>query len=155
MIYSRQRITIAFLLLSATLVIATVWTHAQTASSHSTTKERAHVVFTHSLPQLNGDHLKTVLVEVNYGPGEASTPHSHPCPVVGYVVEGVIRTQVVGRPEVTVSAGESFYEAPNSIHAVSANASNSQPAKFFAYFVCDRDTPLIVDVPGSAHPGGK
>ena len=46
-------------------------------------------------------HVKTTLVEVNYGPGEASPPHSHPCAVIGYVVEGAIRTQVEGEPEHT------------------------------------------------------
>jgi quercetin dioxygenase-like cupin family protein len=100
------------------------------------------------IPALEGSHLQTTVVEVNYGPGEASPPHSHPCPVVGYVVEGALRTQVEGQPEKIYSAGSSFYEPPNGIHAVSANASATQPAKFIAYFVCDRDTPLSVNVPG-------
>ena len=118
-------------------------------SSHGETKERARVVLSQALPRLDGDNLKAVLVEVNYGPGEASTPHSHPCAVIGYVVEGALRTQISGHPETIYKAGESFYEAPNGVHLVSANASSTQPAKLVAYLICDRDSPLSVDVPGS------
>lgn len=96
---------------------------------------------------MDGKHLKVTIVEVTYGPGESSQPHSHPCPVIGYVTEGTVRTKTSGEPEAIYKAGESFYEAPNGIHEVSANASSSKPAKFLAYFVCDRDTPLSVPPP--------
>jgi quercetin dioxygenase-like cupin family protein len=121
------------------------------AGAHSEAKERARIVISKQLPKLDGDHLKVTLVEVNYGPGEASTPHSHPCPVIGYVVEGAIRSQVQGEPEATYKTGESFYEAANGVHQVSANASATQPAKLLAYFICDHDAPLSVNLP---HPEG-
>ena len=70
-----------------------------------------------------------------------------PCPVVGYVEEGALRMQVKGEPEAIYKAGESFYEAPNGAHLVSANASDKEAAEFIAFFVCDRDTPLSVTVP--------
>jgi quercetin dioxygenase-like cupin family protein len=112
-------------------------------------KERARVVLSQPLGKLDGDHLKVTLVEVNYGPGEASPSHSHPCPVVGYVAEGTIRSQVKGQPAKIYKAGESFYEEANGIHAVSANASATEPAKLLAYFVCDHDAPLSVNTTGS------
>ncbi len=87
------------------------------------------------------------MVEVTYAPGESSPPHSHPCPVIAYVLEGAVRSKVKGGNEAVYKAGESFYEAPNGIHQISANASSSQPAKFLAYFLCDRDTPLSVPPP--------
>ena len=111
-------------------------------------------MFSQPLSKLDGDHLKVTLVEVRYGPGEASLPHSHPCAVIGYVVEGAIRTQVKGQPEMTYKAGESFYEAPNDVHLVSANASSSEPAKLVAYLICDHDAPLSVDMPDNTHPKG-
>jgi quercetin dioxygenase-like cupin family protein len=109
-------------------------------------------VFSQPLSKLDGDHLKVVLVEVNYGPGEASSPHSHPCAVTGYVVEGTLRTEVKGEPEMTYKAGESFYEAPNGVHLISANPSSTEPAKLLAYLICDHDTPLSVDVPKNIDP---
>jgi quercetin dioxygenase-like cupin family protein len=115
-------------------------------------RQRARVAFSHALPKLDGERLKATVVEVNYGPGESSKPHSHPCSVIGYVVQGSIRTEVKGQPEAVFKAGESFYEAPNGVHLVSANASQTEPASFLAFFVCDHDAQLSSDVPsGETH----
>lgn len=130
------------------------WGQAGTAKARSQTKDRARTVMSQALPLLDGGHLKAVLLEIRYGPGEASTPHRHPCAVVGYVIEGSLRTQVQGQPEMVYKAGESFYEAPNGVHLVSANASTTEPAKFLAYLICDRDTPLSIDVPEHSSPEG-
>ena len=106
--------------------------------------------FTQALPPLHGDRVKVSLVEVTYAPGGSSPPHSHPCPVVGHVIEGSVRMRVKGEPERTFGVGESFYEPPDGVHLVSANASKSRAAKFIAFFVCDRDTPLSVVAPGES-----
>jgi len=125
--------------------------HAQQKSGPAQQHDRARVSIATALPKLDGAHLRATLVEVYYGPGEASPPHSHSCAVVGYVVQGSIRTQVKGEPLAVYKAGESFYEAPNGIHAVSANASATEPAKFVAYLVCDRETALSTDIPAAGH----
>lgn len=131
------------------------WSQAEASTSRGLRKDRARTVLTTPLPKLNGDHLKAVLLEVRYGPGEASAPHSHPCAVIGYVVEGFLRSQEKGEQEVIDKAGESFYEAPNGVHLISANASSKKPAKFVALFVCDRDSPLSVDMRRSTHLKGR
>ena len=126
--------------------------HAQASASasHSVAKERARVAFVHALPKLEGNHLQATVVEVHYGPGESSAPHSHPCAVIGYVIGGTLRTQVKGEREAIYKVGESFYEAPNGVHQVSANASSTEPADFIAYFICDHEQPLSSDVPPAA-----
>ena len=73
-------------------------------------------------------------VEVTYQPGASSSAHSHPCPVLAYVAEGTIRSQVNDEPERVYKVGETFYEAPNGVHRVSANASQTEPAKLIAFF---------------------
>jgi quercetin dioxygenase-like cupin family protein len=118
-------------------------------------KQRVKVAFSHALPKLDGSQLQATVIQVNYGPGESSYPHSHPCAVIGYVLEGTIRTQVKGEPEALVRAGESFYEPPNGVHLVSANASQTQPASLLAFFVCDHTAPLSTDVSTVAQPGEK
>jgi quercetin dioxygenase-like cupin family protein len=110
-------------------------------------QQEVRPVFTYALPALDGGKLKAQIVEVTYGPGESSQPHSHPCAVIGYVIEGAVRVQVKGEPEATYKAGQSFYEAPNGVHAISANASKTEPARFLAYFICDHETPLTVPAP--------
>jgi quercetin dioxygenase-like cupin family protein len=124
---------------------------AQASTPSSPAKSHAGR-FSHALPQLDGSHLRAIVVEVNYEPGESDKPHSHPCVVIGHVAQGAIRFQVKGEPETVYKAGESFYEAPNGVHQVSANASDKEPAKLIAYFVCDHDTPLTVP-PIDEHAG--
>lgn len=105
----------------------------------------------HALPQLDGSHLKVTVVEVVYPPGGASKPHTHGCPVVGYIAQGAIRYQIKGEPETIFQAGDSFYEAANGVHQISANASQTEPAKLVAFFLCDHDAPLSTAVSA----GGK
>lgn len=142
----------AAIVAGALLWVACIQGHAQQKSEPAEKHDRARVSLATPLPRLDGDHLLATLVEVYYGPGEASPPHSHPCAVVGYVVQGAIRTQVQGGPLAVYKAGESFYEKPNSVHTVSANASSSEPAKFVAYFVCDHEAPLSSDVSPGRQP---
>jgi quercetin dioxygenase-like cupin family protein len=113
------------------------------------------IAFAHALPRMNGDRLSTTVVEVTYGPGGSSPPHRHPCPVIVYVVEGTVRTQVKGEPEAIYRAGEVFYEEPNGVHLVSANGSDKEPARFIATFTCDQETPLSIAVPETDAAQGK
>jgi quercetin dioxygenase-like cupin family protein len=103
-------------------------------------------VFSHALPALDGKRLKVEGVEVIYGPGAGSPAHRHPCPVIGYVLSGAIRTKVQGQDERVYAQGESFYEPPNGVHLVSSNASNAEPATLLAFFVCDHDAELSTPV---------
>jgi quercetin dioxygenase-like cupin family protein len=110
-------------------------------------------VMFHALPSMEGSHLAVTVLEVSYRPGGSSPPHSHPCPVIGYVVEGALRVQVKSQSGATYRAGESFYEEPDGVHLVSANASDTEPVRFLAYFACDRDAPLSVAVPEPSNSG--
>jgi quercetin dioxygenase-like cupin family protein len=113
---------------------------------------RVRTVFSQALPQMDATHLQVTTVEVTYPPGGSSTPHSHPCPVIGYVLKGAVRMQVKGGTESIYRVGDSFYEAANGIHMVSANASKKEPATFLAYFICDHSGPLSVKVPMEGKP---
>ena len=114
---------------------------------------RTRIVFSHALPALDPAHLQVTTVEVTYPPGGASTPHSHPCPVIGYVLKGAVRMQVKGDAEHLYRPGDSFYEEPNGVHMVSKNASATEPATFLATFICDHTGPLSVKVPAGASSG--
>lgn len=112
---------------------------------------RTRMAFSHDLPHLDGTRLQAKLVEITYGPGEASAPHTHPCPLVGYVLEGAVRMRVGDSPEVVYKVGDTFYEDANAKHLVSANASSTARARFLAYFTCDHDAPLTMEM----HDGDK
>ena len=66
--------------------------------------------------------------------------------MIGYVLEGAVRMQVKGQEEKVYRPGDTFVESPGDVHAVSANVSQDQPARFLAFFLCDRETPLTVPV---------
>ncbi len=119
------------------------------AWTQSARPSRSRVALARELPPLDGAKLAATLVEVTYDPGGANPAHRHPCPVVGYVLEGQLRMQIDGQPERIYSQGESFYESPTDVHRVSANASADHPARFLAYFVRDQKTPFSIPVPGN------
>jgi quercetin dioxygenase-like cupin family protein len=134
--------------------IAALWPAGTTAlaephapAAAAAKKTRSRVVTSRALPALDGRNLKVSFAEVSYEPGGSSAPHSHPCPVIGYVIEGAIRMRIKGEPEAVYRAGESFYEAAGGVHEVSANVSAQAPAKLLAMFVCDRETPLSLPPP--------
>jgi quercetin dioxygenase-like cupin family protein len=141
-------------LLSLSLVSASLCGLTSLAATSDQPPEAStRIVFSHALPRLDPTHLQVTTVEVTYPPGGASAPHSHPCPVMGYVLHGAVRMQVKGGEESVYKAGDSFYEAPNGVHLVSANASAKEPAVFLAYFICDHAAPLSAKVPPSQSEG--
>ena len=134
-IYGFRMLTVAAL--SCGVIFA-----AQNVHSGDTNSTRDRVVLARSLPTMKGDELKITVLEVAYAPGASSSAHSHPCPVVAYVVSGAIRSQVKGESEAVYQVGQSFFEPAKGVHVVSANASKTEPAKFVAYFLCDHETKL-------------
>jgi quercetin dioxygenase-like cupin family protein len=43
--------------------------------------------------------------------------------------------QIEGKELVTLTRGQTFYEGPEDVHLVSANASKTEPAKFLVFKV--------------------
>lgn len=127
------------------------WRLSATVTSNQAheTGENIRVAISQTLPRMDGNHLEARAIEITYQPGAHSPAHSHPCPVLAYVAEGAIRSQVNNEPERVYKVGETFYEAPNGVHGVSANASQFEPAKLIAFFVCDHQGPITVGVPAS------
>lgn len=133
--------------IAGSVCAAAALTIAGSASLLQDKRSQAKTALTVKLPALDGQQLTATLIEVTYPPGGANPAHRHPCPVIGYVLAGAVRMQMKGREEQVFRAGETFFESPADVHAVSANASADEPARFLAYFVCDRETPLTLPVP--------
>jgi quercetin dioxygenase-like cupin family protein len=102
------------------------------------------LVYEHALPNVPGKSIKGVLVE--YGPGGFSEGHTHPSSAFIYatVLEGAVQSQVNDEPVKTYRAGESFSENPGDHHAVSRNASSTEPARLLAVFVVDSGATELV-----------
>jgi len=87
-----------------------------------------------------------LMISVEYAPGGSSPIHRHNAHAFVYVLEGSIVMQVQGGKELTLTPGQTFYEGPNDIHAVSRNASSAAPAKFIVVLVKDKGAPVVVPV---------
>jgi quercetin dioxygenase-like cupin family protein len=86
------------------------------------------------------------MITVVYPPGASEPVHRHNAYVFVYVVEGSVVMKVRGGNEVTLNAGQSFYEAPNDVHVVGRNASKTKPAKFVAFLIKDKGAPVHIPV---------
>ena len=118
----------------AAVVIATA-----TPSAAHGVGEKVTPNFAQAIPNIPGKSL--IAVVVDYAPGGASPAHTHAKSafIFAYVLSGEIESQVNDGPRKVFRAGESFYETPGSVHAVSRNASNTNPASLLAVFVVDTD----------------
>jgi quercetin dioxygenase-like cupin family protein len=85
-----------------------------------------------------------VVLTVEYAPGASSPSHRHNANTFVYVLEGSVVMQVKGGKEVTLGPGQTFYESPDDIHAVSKNASSTKPAKILVFFVKNTGAPATV-----------
>lgn len=126
-------------LAAAALAVLPALLPASGAQAHDAAdaKSKVTLVFDQPLPNVPGKSMRGVLVE--YGPGGSSPAHTHAKSAFIYatVLEGAIRSQVNDGPEKTFRTGESFSENPGDRHGVSANASETEPAKLLAVFVVD------------------
>ncbi|MNO76892.1 Cupin domain protein [compost metagenome] len=92
----------------------------------------------------NAPGKKAVMLTVSYAPGQASPAHLHPGAVMAYVLEGAVVSKLNDEHEKTYTAGEYWYEAPGTVHSVSRNASERQPAKLLVWSLVDEDQPVTL-----------
>ena len=52
---------------------------------------------------------EVIQVRVDFAPGVAFPPHSHPGEEIAYVIEGLLEYQIEGKPPVTLKAGEALF----------------------------------------------
>ena len=98
-------------------------------------------------PAVNLDGWQMTASEVSYAPGQMSGRHRHPGFVVGYVLEGQYQFAVNDNPPATLGVGQMFFESfdkPNEVHAISGNASKTQPAKILAIVFHKKGDPVTI-----------
>jgi quercetin dioxygenase-like cupin family protein len=99
-------------------------------------------VFSKELADLQGKEGLMLVVE--YPPGSTDPIHRHNAHAFVYVIEGSIVMQVRGGKEVTLTAGQTFYEGPDDVHVIGRNASQTKPAKFVVFMVKEKGAPAFV-----------
>lgn len=89
---------------------------------------------------------EAVMLEVSYPPGAKDMVHRHDAHALVYVLEGTIQMQLQGGPQVTLKAGDTFYEGPDDVHVLGRNASNSEPARFVVVLLKRQGAPVLTPV---------
>src|SRR6266481_2604414 len=101
-------------------------------------------LMTQELPALDGTKLEVTVQQLEYVPGGTSDAHRHNGCTFVYVLAGALVTKIDDGPEKIYKPGEMFYEPPLHLHAVSRNASASEPAKFLVFRVIEKGKPATV-----------
>ena len=89
---------------------------------------------------------EVLMITVEHAPGGSSAIHRHNAHAFVYVLEGSVVMQLKGGQEVTLTAGQAFYEGPDDVHLVDRNASKTEPAKFLVVLIKNKGAPAVVPV---------
>jgi quercetin dioxygenase-like cupin family protein len=84
---------------------------------------------------------EVVQVRVDFAPGVAFPPHSHPGEEIAYVIEGLLEYQLEGKPPVTLKAGEVLFIPAGTIHTAK-NVGSGNAAELATYIV-EKGKPLV------------
>ena len=107
---------------------------------------KATQVMQQAIAEFPGHEVTMTILDIP--PGGGSAPHRHQTTHnFGYVLEGAYRIKLDDGPERVLSRGDSFYEAPNQLHAVSRNASTTEPAKVLVVGIAEIGKPTTVPEP--------
>jgi quercetin dioxygenase-like cupin family protein len=100
-------------------------------------RETVTVAADKPIPNVPGKRLVSLIVE--YPPGASSEAHRHARSafIYAHVLSGEIQSAIDGEPARAYRAGESWFENPGAHHRVSANASDTVPARLLAVFIVD------------------
>jgi quercetin dioxygenase-like cupin family protein len=101
-------------------------------------------LMTQDLPPMDGQNLVVTVQQLEYAPGGSSDAHRHNGCTFVYVLEGALVAKLDDGPEKTYTAGQMFYEQPMHLHAVSRNASQTQPVKFLVFRAIEKGKPATV-----------
>jgi quercetin dioxygenase-like cupin family protein len=95
------------------------------------------------IEKLDGKDARETVVEVTLEPGQAGSPHRHPGPVFGYVIEGEYELGIDDQPTKVLKAGETFYEPTGCVHRVSKNPAAGGKTRVLAVLLHPRDAKQI------------
>ncbi len=91
---------------------------------------------------------EVIQVRVDFAPGVAFPPHSHPGEEIAYVIEGLLEYRLEDKPPVTLKAGETLFIPAGTIHAAK-NVGSGNAAELATYIV-EKGKPLVAFGPVSA-----
>ena len=143
MIITRQNLTrsgLAFLGLAA---LAGAFSLGTVVAQQPMPPTKVSQLMKQTLADVAGREVMVITLDIP--PGGGSAPHRHPGHhTFGYILEGTYKIKVDNSPEETLTKGQTFYEPPGALHAVSRNGSDTQPAKVLVLMLAESGKPTTV-----------
>ena len=134
-LYSIKRISLATILLSAVNV-------ALAQQGPPASPVRRTEILKQVLPAGNFRNVLAATIELP--PGASAPSHRHDVAVLAYVIEGVVENQFDGGPVQTHKLGDSWWEAPGTVHNVARNVSKTERARLLVVYIGeDGKTPTV------------
>jgi len=93
-----------------------------------------------------------VLLKATFAPGDSTPAHQHPGLLVGYVLTGELEFQLEGQPLHRFTAGDRFYEPPESKHVVSRNPGETT-TEVLAFIVREIGAPNMIPLKSPSDTG--
>ena len=95
-----------------------------------------------ALPVGNFRNVQAILI--NLQPGASAPRHRHDVAVLAYVLEGMVENQFDGGVTLTYKEGDSWWEAPGTVHDVARNASTTARARLLVVYIGEEGKPATV-----------
>jgi quercetin dioxygenase-like cupin family protein len=94
-----------------------------------------------------GDYRNVQAAIVELAPGAVAAIHRHDVAVLAYVIEGEIENRFNGGEAVVHRAGESWWEAPGTVHNVARNPSATAKTRFLVVYIGEEGKTPTVPLP--------
>jgi quercetin dioxygenase-like cupin family protein len=129
----------------AALLLAVLWiaaTRPEPMSTPETSAQRPSVELARYALTGPLEGFDAVLVELSFTPGVSVPEHRHPGPILGYVVDGQMRTAINYQPDQIIPAGGTFFEPHGALHTSFSSANPDEPVRAVAFLVVPSGSPL-------------
>ena len=101
-----------------------------------------------------GEFRNVQAAVIELAPGAGAPPHRHDVAVLVYVLEGETENRFDGGAPRVYRAGESWWEAPGTVHDVARNPSATTRARILVVYIGEEGKANTVPV-GSARPPAR
>lgn len=91
-----------------------------------------------------GDFRDVEAVIIDLPPGAAAPRHRHDVAVMAYVLEGAVENQFDGGAVQIHRSGDSWWEAPGTVHDTARNASTTVRARLLVVYIGEVGKPQTV-----------
>ena len=139
----RSNRSYSYVVLALAIMLSAMVVGPATSQQQSAPATKVTTLLKQAIAEFPGREI--IVITLDIPPGAGSAPHRHPGHhIFGYVLEGSYKIKLDDGGETMLTKGQTFHEAPGQLHAVSANGSQTEPARVLAFIVAESGKPITV-----------